>query len=115
MRMFQLIKFLVPRSLRRLRWQTRTPGSHADWLLRGGEPEARLLPSLCDRRRVSIDVGGNVGGYTWLLYRLSKRVIVFEANPNLAARLAWLCRLTLKTSVTVHNVALSDRSGTATL
>jgi FkbM family methyltransferase len=115
MRLFQLIKFLVPRSLRRLRWQTRTPGSHANWLMRGGEPEALLLPSLCDRRRVSIDVGGNVGGYTWLLRPLSKRVIVFEANPNLAARLAWLCRLTLKTSVTVDNVALSNRSGTTTL
>ena len=113
--MFQLIKFLVPRSLRRLRWQTRTPCSHADWLMRGGEPEALHLSSLCNRRRVSIDVGGNVGGYTWLLYRLSKRVIVFEANPNLAARLAWFCRLTLRISVTVHNVALSDRSGTTTL
>ncbi len=113
--MLQFLKFLVPRSLRRLRWQTRTPASHAAWLMRGGEPEALHLPSLCDRRRVSIDVGGNVGGYTWLLCRLSQRVIVFEANPGLAARLAWFCRLTLKTSITVHNVALSDRSGATTL
>ena len=66
MRTLQLVKFLVPRSLRRLRWQTRTPRNNANWLMRGGEPEALLLPSLCDGRRVSIDVGGNVGGYTWL-------------------------------------------------
>ena len=46
---------------------------------------------------------------------LSRRVIVFAANPDLAARMAWFCRLTLKFSVTVHNVALPNQNGMTTL
>ncbi len=52
-----------------------------------------------------------VGVYTWLMTPLSRRVIVFEPNPNLAKRLAWFCRLTLRMSVTVHNMALSNQNG----
>ena len=115
MSLTSIIKPLVPSRLRRLRWQIDQTRRYAAWLAEGGEPEALLLPTLCDPRRVSIDVGANLGGYTWLLHRFSRRVIAFEPNPVLAARLATISRLTLRWSVSVRNVALSTQSGTTAL
>lgn len=88
---------------------------YADALAAGSEPSALVLPELCDPRRVSIDVGANLGGYTWLMHRLSRRVIAFEPNPDLAARLVALNRATLKWSISAQNVALSNHSGATTL
>jgi FkbM family methyltransferase len=108
-----LARRLIPSRLRKLRWEYKLTRRYAEWLLNGGEEEAALLPSLCDRRLVSVDIGANLGGYTWLLRRFSKSVIAFEPNPDLAARLTRLMRVA--PSVTVHNCALSDSDGTVVL
>lgn len=79
----------------------------------GGEPELRLLPALCDPARLSVDVGGNEGGYAWHMRRFSRGVAVFEPLPELAAHLAR--GFLFDRSVRVHQVALSDRIGTVSL
>lgn len=52
-----------------------------------GERELRLLSHLCDRNRVSLDIGANVGTYTYFMRWYSRRVYAYEPNPELAARL----------------------------
>ena len=82
-------------------------------LWEGGEPEARLLPVLCSRQRLSIDIGGNEGAYTVHMRRCSRAVEVFEPIPDLARRLAVCFRFDRR--VRIHNQALSDHAGTTTL
>lgn len=71
-----------------------------------GEPELRLLPNLCDRNRCSLDIGANVGIYTYFMRRLSRSVCAFEPNPELAFRLH-----SIFPEVVVRANAASDMSG----
>lgn len=75
------------------------------------ERELRLVPHLLDRRAVAVDVGANVGVFTDVLARGSKRVIAFEPNPHCAQHLRKLgignCEIV--------EAALSDRPGRAAL
>src|SRR5262245_15788423 len=73
--------------------------------------EVRLLASLCDRRKVSIDVGANLGVLTYFLARYSSHVVAYEPNPELASML----RRSFKRKVTVRQTAISDASGSTTL
>jgi FkbM family methyltransferase len=76
-----------------------------------GEPEIRLLPSLIDRRRNAVDIGANKGTYSYFMARLAQQVYAFEPNPKMFAVL----RRTAGRNVTALPLALSDRSGAATL
>ncbi|ERT08032.1 methyltransferase, FkbM family domain protein [Lyngbya aestuarii BL J] len=73
--------------------------------LKGGEPELKLLPQLCDRQKLSLDVGANRGMYTLYLQSLSQEVICFEPNPNLSH---YLEQLFTKQNVSVINCGLGD-------
>lgn len=75
------------------------------------EAEIALLPALCDRNRVSFDVGANWGQYTGALPHISAGVIACEPVPELAAFL----RRAFRGIVRVEQVALSNRRGTAKL
>ncbi len=81
----------------------------AAWL--SGEPEIRLLPLLCDRGRVALDIGANVGVYSYFLRKYSTLCHAFEPHPQLADYL----RRSFSSGVAVHDMALSDRDGDATL
>jgi len=72
-----------------------------------GEPELRLVKRLCSRTRTAVDVGANIGTYTFFLRRYARRVVAYEPNPQLAARLARLYPGT----VTVRHAAVSDHPG----
>lgn len=69
-----------------------------------GEKEIKLLPCLVDRKKCCIDIGANRGIYSYYLSKLSKHVFAYEPNPNLAKFLD----ATVKSNVTVKNIALSD-------
>ena len=71
-----------------------------------GEPEIRLLPHLCDKAKVTLDIGANIGSYTYFARRYSRQVYAYEANPELAARLERLFP-----DVTVRHAAVSDQPG----
>lgn len=75
-----------------------------------GEPEIRLLRLLCPPSRVAVDVGANIGTYTYFLRRQARTVHAYEPHPDLARRLAQLFP-----DVSVHPIALSNRHGTMRL
>jgi FkbM family methyltransferase len=52
-----------------------------------GEYELRELPRYVRRNALSVDVGGNIGVYTFHLGRLSRKVITFEPNPDYVAQI----------------------------
>lgn len=60
-----------------------------------------------------IDVGANRGIYAYKLSQLGARVEAFEPNPTCFAVLSAWARG--RRGVTLHQIALSDRSGSATL
>ena len=69
------------------------------------------LERIVPRDKASIDVGANIGFYTATLAKLTPMVHAFEPSP----RLARLLRKSTLPNVRVHEQALSDRRGTATL
>jgi FkbM family methyltransferase len=79
--------------------------------LRKGEAELKFLPQIVPRDRMAIDIGANKGVYTHLLARLCQSVEAFEPNPKIYRILT----RALPRNVVAHDVALSDRVGTAEL
>ena len=75
------------------------------------EEELSFLGKIVRRADVTVDVGACLGLYTRELARLSRHVHAFEPSSDMAAVL----RRTSKPNVTVHEIALSDRSGEAEL
>ena len=76
-----------------------------------GERELRLVHSLSDPNRTTLDVGSNRGLYAVAALRFSKQVIAFEPQPHFASFL----RQYLPPSIDVRECAVSDTAGTATL
>jgi FkbM family methyltransferase len=85
--------------------------SYSQWRRGYAEPELQWLPKVVRTGGISIDVGANIGEYTRPLSKISSRVHAFEPSDELATLLARV----VPSNVTVHNLALSDRSGFATL
>lgn len=81
------------------------------WQYRLYEPELGRMADFVPRGQVAVDVGVWWGPWSWWLARRASSVHSFEANPDLAARVA----PALPHNVTVHPVALSDRGGVSTL
>jgi FkbM family methyltransferase len=79
--------------------------------MQGVEPELALLHEIVPAGRTAIDVGANRGYYSWALAGVVAKVEAFEPNPLLAG----FARAKLARKARVHEVALSDHSGTATL
>lgn len=77
----------------------------------GGEVEMPLLPLMCDPAQTSVDVGANVGVFTWLMCKASRAVVAIEPHPDLARKLEAGCGR----KVRVLGCALSDHAGLATL
>jgi FkbM family methyltransferase len=100
------IKAMLPHSVRRalvVRRFNRRP-----WR---GEPEVLELRRFVRPTDIAIDVGGNIGVYSYALSRLARRVVTFEPNPDLALHLR---SLRLK-NVEVREIALSAAPGQAVL
>ena len=72
-----------------------------------GEAELRLLPFLVDKNKYSIDIGANMGLYTYFLSKLSKKVYAFEPHKKLTKFL----EKATKNNVTVMNCAVSNNEG----
>jgi protein-L-isoaspartate O-methyltransferase len=78
---------------------------------RNGEPEIKLLKSLVDPKKNSIDIGANKGVYTYFLSRLSHHVFAYEPNPELAEFIT----KSVRSNVSVYSIALSNKEGEAIL
>lgn len=85
------------------------------WRLGHFEPELRLLPALCDRRKSAIDVGASNGSYAVHLLAHCAACHAFEPRADalgyLRERLAAVAGERLHTEA----VALSDHKGMTTL
>ena len=75
------------------------------------ERELWLLRFLCDTAQTAIDIGANMGVYSYFMKKFSRQVIAFEPNIDL-----WndLHRL-LGPDVHIEGAALSDRMGSSTM
>jgi FkbM family methyltransferase len=78
---------------------------------RMGEPELRILGDLVRPGCTALDIGANRGFYSYALSKIAGRVEAFEPHPQLAR----FIRRKLGRSIQVHEVALSNLSGLATL
>jgi FkbM family methyltransferase len=79
--------------------------------LLGMHAPAELIARLVPPGRNAVDVGANRGIYTYWIHRKAAFVDAFEPQPALARYL----RAARLRRVRVHEVALSDRAGTAQL
>ncbi len=78
---------------------------------RGMEPELRILNEIVPAGRLAIDVGANRGYYSYALSRIASRVEAFEPYPAIAQ----FARRKLPGNVRLHEVALSNYSGSTKL
>jgi FkbM family methyltransferase len=76
-----------------------------------GEPELWLVRDLIAPGTTAIDVGCSIGMYAVEMARYARRVVAFEANPQVAA----FTRSVVPRNVEVVNVALSSQCGRAML
>ena len=75
-----------------------------------GEFELKLIAQLVRSDQLAVDIGANIGTYTYHMSRHARRVEAFEPNPDVA----WRLRGQFGANVTVNLVALSSGYGPAT-
>lgn len=75
------------------------------------EPELWLVPAVCDKEMIAIDVGANTGVYSYYMSKFSRDVIAFEPNTDLWKDL----RRLLGKEFHLEAVALSGKVSEATL
>jgi FkbM family methyltransferase len=78
---------------------------------KSAEQELHYLDRIVPEGAVTVDVGANCGLYTRRLARLSRQVYAFEPSHQMAD----LLRRTSASNVSVHEIALSDQTGSAEL
>lgn len=74
------------------------------------EDEYSIIPQLCNRNHISIDIGMFRGVYSYLLSKYSKSVIGFEANPIMCKYLEKNLKKIIE-NIKIYNLALSNRTG----
>jgi FkbM family methyltransferase len=79
------------------------------------DPELQLIHHMCDRAKVSIDVGASIGGYTVHMLNASSKCYAFEPRPDSAAYLEGRLVARANPRLRVETVALSDHAGEAKL
>ncbi|OBJ13386.1 FkbM family methyltransferase [Mycobacterium sp. 1245801.1] len=77
-------------------------------------PDIQLVASLCDPRRISLDIGADLGEFTIAMLASSRSVIAFEPRPAQARDLASMFDA-VGAAVQVEAVALSDEPGVMTM
>jgi FkbM family methyltransferase len=76
--------------------------------------DVRLVASLCDPDRVSLDIGADVGEFSIAMLASSRSVIAFEPRPTQAQDLVSMFTA-VGVPVKVEPVALSDKPGVTTM
>ena len=77
-------------------------------------PDVQLARSLCDPKRVSLDIGASIGEFTIAMLGSSRAVIAFEPRPVQARELRAMFAA-VGAPVRVEAVALSDQPGVTTM
>lgn len=98
-----LLKALPPRVLKHLR--------AIDNFYNGGDRELHYIARLSDPRKTAVDIGANIGVYTYFMRRHATHTYAYEPVPWLVD----LLEASYGDDVTVIAAAVSDRAGTAEL
>ena len=107
-----IINRVINRVLRILPDKYYLPGTYYKYKLIGmPEEEIQLLPKLIDRGGVAVDVGANIGIYSYVLAKVCDAVEAFEPNPKNQK----LIRAYNAPNINVHGVALSSEDGVGAL
>ena len=85
------------------------------WRIGYFDPELQLIRHLCDRTKVSIDIGASIGSYTVHLLNRSRKCYAFEPRPDSAEYLVGRLAAGSNPRLRVETVALSDHAGEAQL
>ena len=78
---------------------------------RKGEKEIKLIPKLLSNCNRAIDIGANVGVWSYWLSKYAKKVESFEPNPKIFNALK---NIKIK-NVNSYNIALSNKTGSVDL
>ncbi len=78
---------------------------------RKGEKEIKIIPNLLVNCNRAIDIGANVGVWSYLLSKYARQVESFEPNPKIFNALK---NIKIK-NVNSYNIALSNKSGSVDL
>ena len=78
------------------------------------EKEYFLIPELCNKNLLSIDIGVFRGVYSYLLSKNSLSVVGFEANPIMYSYIKKNLTKIIK-NIELHNIALSNTIGNTVL
>ena len=73
------------------------------------DPEIALLQKLDLETKIAIDIGANMGVYSFLLAKKFNRVLAFEPNVDASAKLRAYTALCPK--ITLYDLGLSNRTG----
>lgn len=69
-----------------------------------GERELRLMKHVCQKDRIALDIGANLGIFSYFLRRHSRRCMAFEPNPDMVS----ILRTTYGNDIDIFPFALSD-------
>ena len=75
------------------------------------QEEFWLVPALCDQQKTSVDIGANMGHFSYYMAKFSRNVIAFEPNGDLWPDL----RRLLGNKVQLESAALSRTSSKAVI
>ncbi|TGK02610.1 FkbM family methyltransferase [Leptospira langatensis] len=104
-RLFEPLENIIPSSYRMpFRY-------YAQYFFKALEPEIFILSDLIPKNGIAIDIGANRGIYAYALSKLASKVECFEPIPKCVKYLQDYG----SNKITVHNVALSDQSGSMKL
>jgi FkbM family methyltransferase len=78
-----------------------------DRIMNRMEEELRFIGRITEGREVAVDVGANLGLYSYALSKQFRRVIAFEPNSRITAKL----RRSRRSNVEIHAAALSSSEG----
>lgn len=79
--------------------------------LKWGEPEIQWLDRLVDPSKTALDIGANLGLYSYFLRKYAREVHCWEPNPELQK----ILQSAFGDSLKLHPYGLSSEEGTATL
>ncbi len=74
-------------------------------------PEYWILPRLCRKDALAVDIGGNQGWFAYYMAKLSREVHVFEPNPVCLEQIERVRSV----NMIIHPLGLSDKPGTMAL
>ena len=69
-----------------------------------GERELRLMKHVCQKDRIALDIGANLGIFSYFLRRHSRRCMAFEPDPDMVS----ILRTTYGNDIDIFPFALSD-------